>query len=57
MPRVYKSFDQLLEQDIKREIDIDVIGDDDNELIDTFITQTDIDKANALPDEIESEDW
>ncbi len=51
----YKSFDQLLEQDIKREIDIDVIADDDNELIDSFITQTDIDKANALSDEIEDE--
>ncbi|MCK9199173.1 MAG: hypothetical protein M0P49_06180 [Bacilli bacterium] len=56
MPRVYKSFDQLLEQDIKREIDIDVIGDEDNNLIDSFITQTDIDKANELPDEIEDED-
>jgi len=54
MPK-YKSFDQLLEQDIKREIDIDVIADDDNELIDSFITQTDIDKANALPDEVEEE--
>ncbi len=56
MSREYKSFDQLLEQDIKREIDIDVIGDDDNELIDTFITQSDIDKANALPDDIEEEE-
>jgi len=55
MPKEYKSFDQLLEQDIKREIDIDVLADDDNELIDSFITQTDIDKANALPDEIGEE--
>jgi len=50
MGREWKSFDQLLENDIKRDIDIDVISDDDNNLIDSFITQTDIDKANALPD-------
>ena len=56
MPREYKSFDQLLEQDIKRDIDMDVLADDDNNLIDSFITQTDIDKANALPDEIENEE-
>lgn len=55
MSREYKSFDQLLEQDIKRDIDMDVISDDDNELIDSFITQKDIDKANDLSDEIEDE--
>ncbi len=50
------TFERILEQDLKDDVIKDVISDDDDRLIDGFITQSDIDKANALPDDEEDEE-
>lgn len=45
------NFQQMLEQDLKDDIIADVMTNSDDQLIDGFITQNDIDKANTLSDD------
>lgn len=45
------TFEQLLEQDLKDDVIRDVLSTEDDNLIDGFISQSDIDKASNLPDE------